>query len=107
MKKKKEKTSMEKAFHLMNMSNHRVHRRIADKSNGTCFYCGVEFGEGWKAMTIDHLEPLSKGGPDEDWNKVLACKRCNRWKGGKSFKNFMELLPKWLEASKNLGKYQN
>lgn len=41
----------------------------------TCIYCGKE------AQQIDHVIPLSQGGPDLESNKVSACVACNNTKG--------------------------
>lgn len=41
----------------------------------TCIYCGKE------AQQIDHVIPLSQGGPDLESNKVSACVACNSTKG--------------------------
>lgn len=43
-----------------------------------CFYCGRPI---WQSYTIDHVIPLSKGGPNKISNIVLACVRCNLEKG--------------------------
>ena len=44
-----------------------------------CVYCGspLEFD----FATLDHVYPLSHGGPHVAGNLVLACGRCNRLKG--------------------------
>ena len=40
-----------------------------------CHYCSR------LAQTIDHIIPISKGGPKgAQWNRVPACLRCNRRK---------------------------
>lgn len=31
-------------------------------------------------MTIDHVIPRSKGGPNAQWNLRVACKACNKAK---------------------------
>lgn len=28
-------------------------------------------------LTVDHIMPKSKGGTDDDWNLVTACRSCN------------------------------
>lgn len=45
---------------------------------GTCIYCGAK-GE----LTLEHIFPCSKGGPDSSDNAVWACKKCNSSKGNK------------------------
>ena len=47
-----------------------------------CFYCG-NLSEGY-----DHIVALGAGGPDESWNLVPACNRCNGRKGVRSVEAF-------------------
>jgi len=47
-------------------------RRIA---RGTCHYCAREVGA--KALTMDHLIPLIRGGRSMRANLVPACPDCN------------------------------
>lgn len=53
-------------------------RRIYDRQNGLCAYCGQH--RNIKHMTVDHIIPLSKGGTDSLDNLQCACKMCNRIK---------------------------
>ncbi len=47
-----------------------------------CLYCGTQFPA--RALSRDHILPLSFGGGD-DWNNVVtACKRCNNHKAGRT-----------------------
>lgn len=58
---------------------------VWDKTNGRCFYCGKKLQTKYyhkrNYMTIDHIIPLSKDGPDTLDNKVPSCKSCNFLKG--------------------------
>ena len=47
-------------------------RRIAA---GVCHYCGRSVGT--KALTMDHVVPLIRGGRSVRGNTVAACKDCN------------------------------
>jgi 5-methylcytosine-specific restriction protein A len=47
-------------------------RRIAA---GVCHYCGRRVGV--KALTMDHIVPLIRGGRSVRGNAVPACKDCN------------------------------
>lgn len=47
-------------------------RRVA---GGRCHYCRREVGA--KALTLDHLVPLVRGGRSVRANMVPACKDCN------------------------------
>ena len=60
-------------------------RRISD---GICYYCRRHVGP--KALTMDHLVPLGRGGTSVRGNVVGACQYCNTRK--------MSLLPvEWQE----------
>jgi len=43
-----------------------------------CIYCGST-----DHLSLDHIIPVSKGGPDEGSNLVWACRSCNSSKGDK------------------------
>jgi 5-methylcytosine-specific restriction enzyme A len=47
-------------------------RRIAD---GVCYYCRRVVGH--RALTMDHIVPLARGGRSTRGNVVPACKGCN------------------------------
>lgn len=49
--------------------------QILARDRWTCAYCGG------RANTVDHLQPVSRGGSDQPSNLVAACGRCNRQKG--------------------------
>ena len=44
-------------------------------STGVCHHCGVRVGA--KALTMDHLVPIVRGGRSTKGNVVPACKPCN------------------------------
>jgi hypothetical protein len=50
------------------------------RDGGRCFYCRTRFDDIAEA-TLDHLVPLSQGGPWAMANLVLACQPCNEAKG--------------------------
>ncbi len=53
-------------------------RNLLLRDNNTCQYCGFQGSAG--ELTIDHIQPMSRGGAADRWdNVVVACKRCN-WK---------------------------
>lgn len=54
-------------------------RNIYLRDNFQCQYCGVKPVK--EELTIDHINPRSKGGISEWENVVLACQRCNSKKG--------------------------
>jgi len=47
-------------------------RRLA---KGCCYYCGKPVSP--KALTMDHIVPISRGGKSTKGNVVTACKTCN------------------------------
>ena len=42
---------------------------------GVCHYCGRQVGA--KALTMDHIVPLIRGGRSTKGNVVPACRECN------------------------------
>ena len=50
-------------------------RRIAD---GVCYYCRSIVGH--RALTMDHIVPLARGGRSTRGNVVPSCKDCNNRK---------------------------
>lgn len=66
-------------------------KRISLKSNGLCWYCGcnlVSTPHDPAEFTLDHLEPRSRGGNHKDDNLVVACRRCNTKKWGRSLEEY-------------------
>jgi len=55
-----------------------VRRRVFLLSDGRCTICGATLRPGWH---MDHVTPLSKGGPDEESNLQALCPPCNQAKG--------------------------
>jgi 5-methylcytosine-specific restriction endonuclease McrA len=47
-------------------------------ATGVCHYCGQQVGA--KALTMDHLVPIIRGGRSSKGNVVPACKACNALK---------------------------
>ena len=68
-----------------------------------CQYCLSHFSK--RDLTIDHVHPLSKGGPHRWDNVVTACNKCNNRKGNKNLHEFGRFPlnkpeePKWLPQS--------
>ena len=60
---------------------------VHEKENkDTCIYCGVA-----GPLTVEHMIPLSRGGPDHPDNAVWVCSRCNASKGDKRLYEFFGL----------------
>lgn len=52
---------------------------VLERDGARCAYCGIESSE----LTLDHIIPRSKGGPDSAENLTPACRSCNSSKGAK------------------------
>ena len=48
----------------------------------TCQYCGRKFG--YDELTLDHVYPKSRSGPDIWENIVACCKECNQKKADRT-----------------------
>lgn len=55
-------------------------RHHLHSQKGRCYWCGTPVAD---AFEIDHVVPLSRGGPNEPDNIVVSCTPCNRSKGNK------------------------
>ncbi len=58
---------------------------LLKRDNYTCQYCGKK-DKGGK-MTIDHINPRSRGGTTHWRNCVIACGPCNKRKGSRTLKD--------------------
>lgn len=72
----------------------RVKQHLFDIQQGLCRYCGRRMNlngpEKSKLLaTIDHIVPLRRGGTWAKPNLILACSRCNNYKG-------CVIIPQWL-----------
>lgn len=54
---------------------HPTRRNILLRDDSACQYCGLRGLP--KDMTVDHINPLSRGGTSTWDNMVIACRRCN------------------------------
>lgn len=54
-------------------------RNILRRDNHECQYCGSR-----DRLTLDHVHPKSRGGPDTWENLVAACVPCNNRKGNRT-----------------------
>jgi len=56
-----------------------------------CYYCERNFGKTKLThCTIDHVQPVSRGGKDDWENMVAACYRCNVMKGNLNYEEFAD-----------------
>lgn len=61
---------VKQAIHKIPLTRENIYRRDHFK----CVYCGDDERE---TLTLDHVQPRSKGGVDAWNNLVTACRRCN------------------------------
>lgn len=66
-----------------------LRRTIEVRDSETCQYCGARKGdprepEGKVSISIDHVIPVSAGGPTSEENLVVACSSCNRRKSNRT-----------------------
>jgi len=64
---------------------------IYKRDNYECVYCGED---NKKLLTLDHVVPQSKGGPNSWDNLVTACKRCNGEKSDLTLEEYGKPIPK-------------
>ena len=62
--------------------------------DGKCVYCEVELGDNFH---IDHITPLSRGGPNVAKNIQLLCPSCNLKKHAKTHDEFLLYLQRRSE----------
>lgn len=55
-------------------------RALAARFGFACGYCGTSETDAGASHTIDHFQPSSRGGRDDDTNWVYACFACNGFK---------------------------
>jgi hypothetical protein len=58
----------------------RVRFSVFKRDQFTCLYCGAHPPD--VILEIDHIEPLSEGGSNDESNLATACTACNRGKAG-------------------------
>jgi hypothetical protein len=56
----------------------RVLRRLAAAQSGVCTWCLLPLGDDLGELAIDHIIPISAGGPDAEWNRQALH---NAWVG--------------------------
>lgn len=77
---------------------------IFTRDNYTCQYCGKKFNA--KELTLDHVYPKSRLGPDIWENIVTCCKDCNQYKADKTPKEAGMKLMKRPSRPKDYIKFE-
>ncbi|NLK71919.1 MAG: hypothetical protein GX285_02725 [Clostridiales bacterium] len=90
-----------------------VKKYIYERDGRKCRFCDKDLL--FRQISLDHYVPKSKNGPDDIFNIVLSCKKCNKYKMDKILPDYDETIienfkqavidKKILESSEHL-KYQ-
>lgn len=56
----------------------RIKKYIYLRDGERCYHCGKDLKI--NQVNIDHYNPKSKGGSNDDFNLVLSCRKCNKYK---------------------------
>lgn len=67
---------------------------VKSKPVATCYWCEKEIST--KLVHFDHIVPLSKGGPHSVENLCVSCPECNRRKGAKTIKQWLQFGQQFL-----------
>ena len=87
------KPSVIKVFKYVNQEYKKVplsRENVFKRDNHTCVYCGETHR---RVLTIDHVIPKSKGGPDSWENWVTACRNCNHEKADLTLEEYGKEIP--------------
>lgn len=57
-----------------------LRQRVRQRANFACEFCGISETDTGGELTVDHFQPLSKGGDDGLDNLIYCCPRCNQYK---------------------------
>jgi hypothetical protein len=69
---------------------------IKEAFSHKCAYCG----EHHKDLTLDHVQPKTRGGQDVSTNVGPACQRCNHNKGSEHWMMWYQRKPYYCEERK-------
>jgi 5-methylcytosine-specific restriction endonuclease McrA len=88
------KPSVIRVFTYVNINIQKVpltRHNIFKRDNHQCVYCGEKQKS---LLTLDHVYPQSKGGPNTWSNLVTACKKCNNEKDNLTLEEYGKQIPK-------------
>ena len=61
-------------------------KALWNEQNRRCGYCGRKIG--FSEVTVDHIIPISRGGPDCRDNMICSCRPCNEFKRNRTVEEF-------------------
>lgn len=68
--------------------------KVLIRDGWQCVFCGKYLKDA--DATVDHITPKAKGGTDDMWNLVAACRKCNGLKQDKVLTRLNYFNPGWL-----------
>lgn len=84
------------SLHNLQRVDHSTRMWLYHHYHQTCQYCG-RIG-----YSIDHINPVSRGGSNEISNLILSCNECNKLKGNMPYEWFQEFNLKTLAINQKL-----
>jgi len=87
------KPSIIRIYKYVDTHKHKVplnRTNIYKRDNYECVYCG---NDDVSQLTLDHVIPQSKGGPNTWDNLVTACKKCNGEKADLTLEEYGKEIP--------------
>lgn len=79
--------------------SHKEREDILVKTGCKCGHCGVPLTTA--DMTVEHIFPISKGGQDDEFNKIALCRSCNYNKGNWVYRveeYYKYILPEYVDS---------
>lgn len=70
---------------------------IYERDGRRCFFCGKDLL--FRQVSLDHYLPKSHHGPDDVFNIVLSCKKCNRIKKNRVPEDFENIMIENLKTA--------
>jgi hypothetical protein len=73
-------------------TNIHIRCRLSEAQNWKCCWCGTQCvpeSNQSNSATIEHIQPRSLGGADDQENYAMSCSRCNNKRGTLSVEDFM------------------
>ena len=73
-------------------------KKILNEQDGwfDCPYC--EIPTDYLSGEVDHINPVSMGGTNATANLIMVCGECNRKKGNRPLKSYLEMIGRSPEA---------
>lgn len=88
---------MARKWHGSNWINRAKRLAIYDRDGFACAYCKNSVEDGYE-LSLDHLEPVVRGGANEASNLVTACRKCNSVRGDRDWKAFAKDVAVYLRV---------